>query len=151
MLAQPPYRLQSSAAALAGRALQPCCRACLEQATDHRSQCKTPRTCLFYHLHISLMILLSCRENAGLIAMSRVGSRRVVQISAGFMIFFSVLGNLFSHISEFLSIKIRNVTTQMFDRQIWSSFCFHSNAYCGCFLLRFLWLFWYVFTTSKTA
>jgi xanthine/uracil permease len=32
------------------------------------------------------------RENIGLLALTRVGSRRVVQISAGFMIFFSVLG-----------------------------------------------------------
>nr|XP_043630394.1 nucleobase-ascorbate transporter 6-like [Erigeron canadensis] len=31
-------------------------------------------------------------ENAGLLGLTRVGSRRVVQISAGFMIFFSVLG-----------------------------------------------------------
>ncbi|XAR72972.1 hypothetical protein NMG60_11019795 [Bertholletia excelsa] len=31
-------------------------------------------------------------ENVGLLALTRVGSRRVVQISAGFMIFFSVLG-----------------------------------------------------------
>ncbi|KAL3716909.1 hypothetical protein ACJRO7_008482 [Eucalyptus globulus] len=31
-------------------------------------------------------------ENAGLLAVTRVGSRRVVQIAAGFMIFFSVLG-----------------------------------------------------------
>ncbi|GMJ06708.1 hypothetical protein like AT5G62890 [Hibiscus trionum] len=31
-------------------------------------------------------------ENAGLLAFTRVGSRRVVQISAGFMIFFSILG-----------------------------------------------------------
>ncbi|CAA7409724.1 unnamed protein product [Spirodela intermedia] len=31
-------------------------------------------------------------ENAGLLAVTRVGSRRVVQISAGFMIFFSILG-----------------------------------------------------------
>jgi len=31
-------------------------------------------------------------ENAGLLALTHVGSRRVVQISAGFMIFFSVLG-----------------------------------------------------------
>nr|KJB31306.1 hypothetical protein B456_005G185400 [Gossypium raimondii] len=31
-------------------------------------------------------------ENGGLLAMTRVGSRRVVQISAGFMIFFSILG-----------------------------------------------------------
>ncbi|XP_010273034.1 PREDICTED: nucleobase-ascorbate transporter 7-like isoform X2 [Nelumbo nucifera] len=30
--------------------------------------------------------------NAGLLALTRVGSRRVVQISAGFMLFFSVLG-----------------------------------------------------------
>ncbi|XP_020112411.1 nucleobase-ascorbate transporter 6-like isoform X1 [Ananas comosus] len=31
-------------------------------------------------------------ENAGLLGLTRVGSRRVVQISAGFMIFFSLLG-----------------------------------------------------------
>ncbi|KAJ6801958.1 nucleobase-ascorbate transporter 6-like [Iris pallida] len=31
-------------------------------------------------------------ENAGLLALTRVGSRRVVQIAAGFMLFFSVLG-----------------------------------------------------------
>ncbi|KAL8161598.1 hypothetical protein V2J09_013087 [Rumex salicifolius] len=31
-------------------------------------------------------------ENAGLLALTRVGSRRVVQIAAGFMIFFAVLG-----------------------------------------------------------
>ncbi|XP_009799732.1 nucleobase-ascorbate transporter 7-like [Nicotiana tabacum] len=31
-------------------------------------------------------------ENAGLLALTRVGSRRVIQISAGFMIFFSILG-----------------------------------------------------------
>ncbi|XP_058115462.1 nucleobase-ascorbate transporter 6-like [Magnolia sinica] len=31
-------------------------------------------------------------ENAGLLALTRVGSRKVVQISAGFMIFFSILG-----------------------------------------------------------
>ncbi|KAK6924884.1 Nucleobase cation symporter 2 family [Dillenia turbinata] len=31
-------------------------------------------------------------ENAGLLALTKVGSRRVVQISAGFMIFFSILG-----------------------------------------------------------
>uniref|UniRef100_A0A5B7BYG3 Putative nucleobase-ascorbate transporter 4-like n=1 Tax=Davidia involucrata TaxID=16924 RepID=A0A5B7BYG3_DAVIN len=31
-------------------------------------------------------------ENAGLLALTRVGSRRVIQISAGFMLFFGVLG-----------------------------------------------------------
>lgn len=34
-------------------------------------------------------------ENVGLLALTRVGSRRVVQISAGFMVFFSVLGKYF--------------------------------------------------------
>lgn len=32
------------------------------------------------------------RENVGLLGLTRVGSRRVVQISAGFMIFFAMLG-----------------------------------------------------------
>ncbi|GAB2279765.1 DUF1279 super [Dionaea muscipula] len=32
------------------------------------------------------------RENIGLLGSTRVGSRRVIQISAGFMIFFSILG-----------------------------------------------------------
>jgi hypothetical protein len=40
---------------------------------------------------------LMYRENAGLLALTRVGSRRVVQISAGFMIFFSILGKLLIH------------------------------------------------------
>ncbi|CAD5312321.1 unnamed protein product [Arabidopsis thaliana] len=31
-------------------------------------------------------------ENAGLLAVTRVGSRRVIQVAAGFMIFFSILG-----------------------------------------------------------
>lgn len=44
-------------------------------------------TLLFFEL---IHVLYS--ENAGLLALTRVGSRRVVQISAGFMIFFSVLG-----------------------------------------------------------
>lgn len=39
-------------------------------------------------------------ENAGLLGLTRVGSRRVVQISAGFMLFFSVLSAVF-HIAIF--------------------------------------------------
>ncbi|XP_038897150.1 putative nucleobase-ascorbate transporter 10 isoform X2 [Benincasa hispida] len=42
----------------------------------------------FCHWHLCIC----CRENAGLLALTRVGSRRVIQISAGFMIFFSVFG-----------------------------------------------------------
>ncbi|XP_038681090.1 putative nucleobase-ascorbate transporter 10 [Tripterygium wilfordii] len=33
-------------------------------------------------------------ENAGLLALTKVGSRRVIQISAGFMIFFSIFGKI---------------------------------------------------------
>lgn len=32
------------------------------------------------------------RENVGLLGLTRVGSRRVIQISSGFMILFSILG-----------------------------------------------------------
>ncbi|WJX68710.1 hypothetical protein P8452_53053 [Trifolium repens] len=32
-------------------------------------------------------------ENAGLVALTKVGSRRVIQISADFMIFFSIFGS----------------------------------------------------------
>ncbi|RLM62260.1 nucleobase-ascorbate transporter 2-like [Panicum miliaceum] len=35
---------------------------------------------------------LDGRENVGLLGSTRIGSRRVIQISAGFMIFFSILG-----------------------------------------------------------
>ena len=41
-----------------------------------------------------IVICFMYRENAGLLALTRVGSRRVIQISAGFMIFFSVFGML---------------------------------------------------------
>lgn len=56
------------------------------------------------------------RENVGLLGLTRVGSRRVVQISAGFMIFFSTLGNeiTFSdtsiHITCVFIKKIKMVT-----------------------------------------
>ena len=41
-----------------------------------------------------------CRENVGLLGSTRIGSRRIIQISAGFMIFFSMLGEpLFYHLA----------------------------------------------------
>jgi hypothetical protein len=43
---------------------------------------------------VTLSVFFFPRENAGLLALTRVGSRRVVQISAGFMIFFSILGEI---------------------------------------------------------
>ncbi|KAA8547155.1 hypothetical protein F0562_003579 [Nyssa sinensis] len=42
-------------------------------------------------------------ENAGLLALTRAGSRRVIQISAGYMIFFSVVG-----VGLAIEVKIMN-------------------------------------------
>lgn len=39
-------------------------------------------------------MLSLCSENVGLLGLTRVGSRRVVQISTAFMIFFSIFGRL---------------------------------------------------------
>ncbi|KAF8409069.1 hypothetical protein HHK36_005141 [Tetracentron sinense] len=47
---------------------------------------------LFGTLTGSTVSVKNNRENVGLLGATRVGSRRVVQISAGFMIFFSILG-----------------------------------------------------------
>lgn len=41
-----------------------------------------------------MYITLPNRENVGLLGSTRIGSRRVIQISAGFMIFFSILGEM---------------------------------------------------------
>lgn len=49
---------------------------------------------------------MCCSENAGLLALTKVGSRRVVQISAGFMIFFSILGKLFSFAKNLSTIQV---------------------------------------------
>ena len=43
------------------------------------------------------------RETIGLIGLTRVGSRRVVQIAAGFMLFFSLLGKKCPLYSELLN------------------------------------------------
>lgn len=50
-----------------------------------RSQVPDLKLCGFF--------VCSCSENTGLLGLTKVGSRRVVQISAGFMIFFSIFGN----------------------------------------------------------
>ncbi|KAF5949945.1 hypothetical protein HYC85_011938 [Camellia sinensis] len=50
-------------------------------------------------------------ENVGLLGLTRVGSRRVVQISAGFMIFFSTLGSVGLSFLQFTNMNsIRNLT-----------------------------------------
>lgn len=49
-----------------------------------------PHYCLFW----KNFFFLRCSENIGLLGLTKVGSRRVIQISTGFMIFFSIFGNL---------------------------------------------------------
>jgi hypothetical protein len=44
----------------------------------------------------------NCSENVGLLGLTHIGSRRVVQISCGFMIFFSIFGTAFNIPLEFL-------------------------------------------------
>ncbi|KAL0318413.1 UNVERIFIED_CONTAM: Nucleobase-ascorbate transporter 6 [Sesamum angustifolium] len=69
-------------------------------------------------LTIQLDSPVPCSENAGLLGLTRVGSRRVVQISAGFMLFFSVLGTkLFSTsilVTEFVSANLSLTTKYVF-------------------------------------
>ncbi len=40
----------------------------------------------------SHFVVVFCSENIGLVELTRVGSRRVIQISAFFMLFFSIFG-----------------------------------------------------------
>ncbi|KAK4348547.1 hypothetical protein RND71_031302 [Anisodus tanguticus] len=81
------------------------------------------------------------RENAGLLAMTRVGSRRVVQISAGFMIFFSILGK-FGAIFASIPASIMAATYCIFFGYISSSglgflqFC-NLNSFRTKFILGF--------------
>lgn len=87
----------------------------------HPYLCKTYRP-LSYVMHILVLFslfhrflalekvmslfLLMCRENAGLLALTRVGSRRVVQIAAVFMIFFSILGKFYLRSRCFQNISL---------------------------------------------
>jgi hypothetical protein len=62
-------------------------------------------------------------ENAGLLGLTRVGSRRVVQISAGFMLFFSVLSAVF-HIAIFYSLFMNELNFISHGNQCFRfSFC----------------------------
>lgn len=69
--------------------------ALLHQCTyEAQTFCKVLFYTNYYLLCILTMFCFIYRENAGLLALTRVGSRRVIQISAGFMLFFSVFGML---------------------------------------------------------
>ncbi|KAK4354303.1 hypothetical protein RND71_026497 [Anisodus tanguticus] len=75
------------------------CRVCSAPGMVLLYLCKY-RQNLFQHNKMAKLVIqdeltfpsYTCSENTGLLALTRVGSRRVVQISAGFMIFFSILG-----------------------------------------------------------
>uniref|UniRef100_A0A1D1XVB3 Nucleobase-ascorbate transporter 6 n=1 Tax=Anthurium amnicola TaxID=1678845 RepID=A0A1D1XVB3_9ARAE len=58
-------------------------------------------------------------ENAGLLALTRVGSRRVVQISAGFMIFFSILGKFFMLISASMECLVDCLHLSILSSLLW--------------------------------
>lgn len=60
-----------------------------------------------FFLKHNLTNKLTNRENVGLLGSTRVGSRRVIQISAGFMIFFAILGERYK--LRKLQLFIRNV------------------------------------------
>lgn len=56
-----------------------------------------PNLSIYLVAYMSDLIIykfLNYSENTGLLGLTRVGSRRAIQISAGFMLFFSVLGML---------------------------------------------------------
>ena len=100
-----------------------------------------------------MYITLPNRENVGLLGSTRIGSRRVIQISAGFMIFFSILGEILLSVQ---SIKWH-----------WTNFSLVLNSFCGfreirsavrlnsihtvcCYILCIVWLCRYViFEMSK--
>lgn len=67
------------------------------------------------------------RENVGLLGLTRVGSRRVVQISAGFMIFFSTLGQYSIDVSNtsFDYTKSNPVPNHLINQ---SCFGFYGNS-----------------------
>ncbi|KAF5955497.1 hypothetical protein HYC85_008353 [Camellia sinensis] len=82
-------------------------------------------------------------ENAGLLALTRIGSRRVIQISAGFMIFFSIIDRNASRgiwIDNMEGKKESNNYLICLTREIWSVFRFNTSANCSCFILFLLWL-----------
>ena len=94
------------------------------------------------------------RENAGLLALTRVGSRRVVQISSGFMIFFSILGkfiNARNSDANFLLGEPLQIMNCYICRKIWSFVCFNPRTNICSFILPFLCLCGYVWSTQETG
>lgn len=120
-----------------------CVRVLLEMTSYSLKKAPAIFNYLRQKFHIDLLWSL-CRENAGLLALTRVGSRRVVQISAGFMIFFSILGQfLVTIFCSNLILLHKNfgylsVNFLSLSREIWSAFCFNSSTHYCCFILPFL-------------
>jgi len=80
------------------------------------------------------------RENVGLLGSTRVGSRRVIQISAGFMIFFSMLGEwqLFICSYSVADTYIAQLTYLLF-RKIWSFICINTLPHFCSSVLCSVW------------
>ena len=63
--------------------------------------CLTYVFLMSYILRVLTVSLELCSENVGLVGLTRVGSRRTVQIAAGFMLFFAIFGMLLRHLIPF--------------------------------------------------
>ena len=114
------------------------------------------RTECFANMHYDFF---AYRENIGLLALTRVGSRRVVQISAGFMIFFSVLGILIDLIFQILLHNCHCISIPKFSchvlfiwqtRKIWSSVRIDSTSHICRHVLSLLRICWYVHVPEIT-
>lgn len=85
-----------------------------------------------------------CSENVGLLGLTRVGSRRCVQISCGFMIFFSIFGNLFCQLIFILEDEMCVVG------HVWlGSLALQANL--GPFLRQFHYQYLLQYTASYTV
>jgi hypothetical protein len=92
--------------------------------------------------NIMLMIWTQCSENVGLLGSTRIGSRRVIQISAGFMIFFSILGKINLYPGTHIGLDFSEIWTCHDCRKIRSTFCLHSFHNIRCHILCYVWYCW---------
>lgn len=98
----------------------------------------------FYYL----LLQRPCSENVGLLGLTHVGSRRVVQISTVFMIFFSIFGEFY--LCFIFILNSYSSFQQMFDykvlicRKIWGLFCIDTFTNICSYILCLIWHCWWV-------
>lgn len=92
-------------------------------------------------------VLVNCSENTGLLGLTKVGSRRVVQISAGFMIFFSIFGNAQTREvtpKQLVFVFCNQLLNLVKNREVWGCSCIDTiTDLCSCVLCSIR-LCWYV-------